>query len=135
MNHINAIYGGGYRSLYSTQIRDVEDSIFAYGVESLAFSFIYDVANAVHCVGIRSCQDTLIENVTSVVADGRNALSGASIVGRGETLYVSINNDNPDWNSTTDIFCTVSQFLQNIFQDKCISCLLTSLLCFSTVQQ
>ena len=104
---VNTIYAGGDQSLHSTEIHDVEDSIFAYGTDSLSLSLIYNVENGVYCIGTSSCQNSEIHNVTSVIADGKNALSGAAIVGGPESLYVSINNDN---NETIDIYCDGSQF-------------------------
>ena len=107
IEEVNTIYGGGYQSLHSTQIYDVKDSVFAHGTDSLSLSSIYNVENDVYCIGTRSCHNTEIRNVTSVIADGKNALSGAAIVGGPESLYVSINNDN---NETIDIYCDGSQF-------------------------
>ena len=84
------IYGAGYRALYNAIISNVRNGIFGFGYQALSYAHISN-AEYLFCDGSYTCSNTIIINVTNIVVNGSDVLSGSTIIsgGGGDDLRVT----------------------------------------------
>ena len=97
------VYTSGYRSMYSSIIENVNNTLLAFGYQSLAYSTINNVYN-LYIDGRYAFEGSTVTHVHNIKVNGTNSLSGSTI-----RTYLSNDGEENDNTFTMEIYSFLNE--------------------------